>query len=305
MDHFMTDEKLVSIHFDSIVDYMETKPCRENADLHKKLTGRIVSESSPKWMKGWYGPSASSYQEVTNLGLVGDKELFNSLQEKVDRLREHLGMHKRDYSSAIKQARRVRERAAQGDELDIHSVYQGRLDVAWGRTKRIEMDHETKLVTLLIDNEDNAEVNAADTLWRSAVAVLLTEELEAAGKSVRIITYGGSTRCFVGTRKECTVTITIKEYNTSLSLDRLAAMTHIGFGRGPGFVAMAMQPYKVQPHLGGSVSYSDRLIPLQLRPEIEKGHTKVVYLGKANHLHTAASILSQRTNELTSKERVA
>jgi hypothetical protein len=303
MDNFMTDEKLVSVHFDSIVDYIEAKPSPENAELYKSLSNRSVSDA--RVFRGWFGPNASTYQEVTNLGLVGDKDLFQSLQDKVDKLRESLGMHRRDYSAAIKQVRRVRERAAQGDELDIHSVYQGRLDVAWGRTKRIEMDHETKLVTLLIDNEDNANVNAEDTLWRSAVAVLLTEELEAAGKSVRIITYGASSGAFLGTRKNCTVTITIKDYNSSLSLDRLAAMTHIGFGRGPGFVAMTMQPYKVHRHLGGSVSYSDRLIPLQIRPEIDKGHTKVVYLGKANHLHTAASILSQTTGELTSKRGVA
>jgi hypothetical protein len=303
MDHFMTDDNLVSVHFDSIVDYMNTSPCPENAELYAKLTSRTTTSAA--YLRGWYGPNATTYQEVTNLGLIGDKELFNSLQDKIDKLREALGMHKRDYSASIKEKRRIRERASQGDELDIHSVYQGRLDVAWGRTRRIEMDQETKLVTLLIDNEDNANVNAEDTLWRAAVSVLLTEELEAAGKSVRIITYGASSGSFLGSRKNCTVTITIKDYNTSLSLDRLAAMTHIGFGRGPGFAAMAMQPYKVHRHLGGSVRYSDRLIPLQLKPEIEKGHTKVIYLGKANRLFQATDILSEATNRLTREQGAA
>lgn len=296
MDHFMTDDKLVSLHFDSIVDYMNTKPCPENENLFSALMAR------QGYGCDWHGPNAKNIKEVTDLGLRGDMDLFQSLQDKIDKLREHLGMHKRDYLASIKQTRRVRESAAQGDELDIHRVYQGRLDVAWGRTTRIEMDRETKLVTLLIDNEDNANVKASDTLWRAAVAVLLTEELEAAGKSVRIITYGGSVGAFSGTRKMCTVTITIKDYNTSLSMQRLAAMAHIGFGRGPGFAAMAMQPYKVNSHLGGSVAYSDRLIPLQLQPEIQKGFTKVIYLGKANNLWKAESILSEATNRLAKEK---
>lgn len=297
MDYYMTDSNLVSLHFESILQFMEAKPHENNLSLYKKLCGYNSHH--------WYGPNADTHDEVTRLGLIGDKELYNNLDDKIMQLRESLGMHKRDYKSNIPQVRRVRERAAQGDELDIHRIYQGRLDVAWGRTKREEFDQETKLVTLLIDNEDNANVKASDTLWRAAVAVLLTQELEAAGKSVRIITYGGSAGAFSGTRKLCTVTITIKEYNTSLSLDRLAAMTHVGFGRGPGFLAMTMQPYKVQSHLGGSVSYSNRLIPLQLRPEIEKGYTKVIYLGKANALWKAKAILSDATNDLTSKRGAA
>lgn len=299
MDHFMTDDKLVSIHFDSIVDYMSTKPHPENEVLFNTLM------SKNGYGPDWHGPNASNIKEVTDLGLRGDMNLLQSLEEKIYKLREHLGMHTRDYSASIKQARRVRERAAQGDELDIHRVYQGRLDVAWGRTTRIEMDQETKLVTLLIDNEDNASVLASDTLWRAAVAVLLTEELEAAGKSVRIITYGGSAGCFSGTRKNCTVTITIKDYNSSLSMQRLAAMSHIGFGRGPGFAAMTMQPYKLRNSLGGSVSYSDRLIPLQLKPEIQKGFTKVIYLGKANNVWNAEKILTAATNRLTKEKGAA
>lgn len=288
MDFYMEDESLISVHFDDILDYMSAEPHKINSKLHTSLQANAHGN--------WFGPSARTANEVTNLGLVGDKDLFSSLDDKVSELRKALGTYNNDYSATIKESRRVRSRSSQGDELDIHSIYQGRLDTAWSTTTREVFDKETKLVTLLIDNEDSANCSAQDSLWRAAAAVVVADELERAGKSVRIITYGG-TRFSIEAKPKTnfTVTITIKQFNSSLSLDRLAAMTHIGFGRGPGFLAMCMQPNLVRSGLGMSVPYSDKLIPLQMRGDIERGIAKVMYLGKANNKDQAIGIVDRVT----------
>ena len=291
MDCVMENDKLVSVHFDSIIDYMNTPPTKTNKDLYNSLKRRSSGR--------WFGPTSNGdYDETIRLGLVGDQKLMSSLENKISELQENLRVT--DSKIKINEVFRKRTRGAQGDELDIHAVYQGRLDIAWSRTERIVQDSETKLVTLLIDNEDNSGVSAEDSIWRSACAVLLCRQLEAAGKSVRIITYGASEFAFKNDPRAQTVSITIKEYNTSLALSRLAAMSHIGFGRAAGFTAQCLTNIKTSPHLGRSVRFDKNLIPIHFHNQINSGFTKVLYVGKANNIYKARETLAQLTQELVS-----
>lgn len=278
MTNCLEKDKLISIHYDSVIDYVEAKPHPTNADLYERFKRTAENQ--------WYGPTAKGYDDAMKKAMLGDHELYKDLTGKIDQLRKSIRQSNINLDIMVKKPKRVRERGPQGDELDIHRVYQGRMDTAWSRTRRVDFDESTKLVTVLIDNEDNAMADSRRSIWRAAAAVVVVDELIKAGKSVRLVTYGASINS-TQDNNNMTVTCTIKNYNESLSSERLVAMSHIGFGRALGFCGMAMQPHRLLIGLGQTAPYSEKFIPLQFKAEMEKGHTKVVYIGKADSLYTS------------------
>jgi len=192
-----------------------------------------------------------------------------------------LGMDEVDYVQKIKAVKRKLKHDRFGDELDIHKVYAGKLDTAWTRRERVVYDKEHPLVTLYVNISGSAGVEADESLWRAVVTLKIYEELIQAGKSVRVIVGGSSSGTF-RTSHKCACAMVVKEYNQSLSMERLAAMTHIGFYRIFGFAAKAAQDELM---LKSSMGYSDRIneknIPINLQEEIAEGHTKMVFIERS------------------------
>lgn len=296
MDYRIIDpkKKLISIHFDSILNFMDAEPHPKNQKMYDSCM-----KKSPWFASGssWYGPTCSNPKEVIQKSVIGDHELYKKLVPKISKLKEKVGFYNKDYKQKVERTRRVRTKGPQGDEIDIHKVYQGQLDTAWTSTKRISFAKEVKLVTIFIQNEDNANVSAVDSLWRAAVAVFLTEELIAAGKSVRIIV-GGASRYATDSNHSMTVSFVVKNFNASLSLERLSAMAHCGFARCVGFGAQSLQPYKLRQSLGSSVDISEEIFPLQLKPEVEAGYSKIIVLGRANNLYSAEQSLNSAYEQI-------
>lgn len=289
---YMEDKtnKFISVHFDSILDLMDyNPPWPENKWV---FTDYFKGGKDTKGGK-WLGPTNKTSQDVISGAMLGDHELYKKrLVPMISKLREAMGMHKNDYKQVIKTSRRKPVFQDHGDELDIHKVYQGQIDTAWRSTKRIEVAKETKLVTLFVQIAGTSGYNAIDSLWRAAVAVLLMEELQKAGKSVKIVVGGASHGVTRGKHSMC-VSITVKNYNEKLSFERLAAMSHLGFYRTFGFGAKGCQPYKLSGGLGYSVDITPRMIPLQFAQDVHKGHTKMVLLDRSLSLTDAVQSMKR------------
>lgn len=82
--------------------------------------------------------------------------------------------------------KRRMQKADQGDELDVHSVYRGDLNRAWTRRHRSPM--RSRLTVRLVARIDGSFVVNAETLfWRGAAVLKLSDMLEAAGYRVEIV----------------------------------------------------------------------------------------------------------------------
>jgi hypothetical protein len=130
--------------------------------------------------------------------------------------------------------RRRRERADQGAELDIHSVYRGDLSRAWTRTRR-RSGNGVRNVAIISNLTDSANVSASDLFWRGAASLKLAEALMEAGYNVAI--YGaesGQKACSAGRTRVCQF-VEIKADDQPLDLDRLAALTAM-----PGYFRTAL-----------------------------------------------------------------
>jgi hypothetical protein len=283
----------ISVHFPSVVELLEYEnEFTINHDIwndHFKRGRR---------RDGWYGPTTQTSEEVTRGALLGDKVLFEKhLDKMISELRKATGQFDANYTQKIQKVKRRVKFNGYGDELDIHKVYQGQLDKAWRRTERVEVEQSTKLVTLFIQIAGIAKEDATKSLWRAATAVLLYEQLIAAGKSVKVVV-GGTSNDVTKKGHAMTVSVTVKEYNEKLSLQRLAAMCHLGFYRTFGFGAKACQPYKLEYSLGYSQDMTAATMPLQFQEDIHKGHAKFVMLDRCLNLDGAKTSLANAYKQM-------
>lgn len=282
---------MVSVHFEGVTELLDfTPPENQKKNFYANLKTRRRKAS-------WYGRGNSVASEVIDKALLGDPYLYGLLSAHIAELDKLTGYHTRDYTQVIQQVKRRKIKDAYGDELDIHKVYQGRMDTAWTRTERIEVGSKQHLVTLLIDLGGHAGQNAADSVWRAAIAVKLVRELEQAGKSVRIVAGLASRGAFKWEDKTLTATINLKVYNQQITLERLAAMSHFGFMRTFCFAGFYAQKHALHGHLGAPVSLQ-KSIPIQLQKEIDKGHTKFVYIGQAMNSSSALTHLKKAYEQM-------
>lgn len=279
-----------SVHFESVLD---VKPAvdaltGDNAKGKEYMTTYTGSGNSK-----WFGPTNKTGDDVYKHALLGDEVLYKEhLLPITETLNKELGNHTKSYRQAIKKVKRRKVKKDFGDEVDIHAIYQGNLDKAWRTTERVEVDSKHHLVTLVVDIGGNAVVSAIDSLWRTAVTLRLVDELQSAGKAVQVVVSGCSERAFEDTSDLCLVTCTVKKYNENLSMERLAGMTSLAFYRTFGFASKFVIGPKVRGNLGSSKSDSLDLIPLHVREDIEKGHTKAVIVKRADSLKTALTSLN-------------
>lgn len=288
-----TGRKFISVHFDSILDLLDYQTPWNKSVWDEHVVGGTNNGSFE-----WLGPTNPTSHEVVEHALKGDHELYNEwLKPMISKLREATGRHRRDYQQMITRTRRVPTWNGFGDELDIHRVYQGQLDKAWRRTIREEAAHETKLVTLFIQTGGLGMESAKASLWRAAVAILLMEDLVNAGKSVKLVAGAYSDGVTVKGHGVCT-SINIKNYNESLSVERLAAMSHLGFFRTFCFGARACQPYETSFGLGHSRNMRDQDMPLQFHQDLATGHAKFVLLDRCMSLKQAIESINKAADKM-------
>jgi len=240
------------------------------------------------------GPTIHKFDDAINYALIGDEFLYNYyVKGMVEQLNNALGIYTNDYIQQVPVIKRRKVNKSFGDELNIHAVNQGHLDTAWRTTERIEFNQEKHLITILIDIGGNWNIKPLDTLWVAAMCVKFVNDLEIAGKSVQIIVGGAASYCSESGER-LTISATVKRYNQSFSLERLAAMAHIGFYRTFGFAGKLMSSFKLTESLGYSESFgSNGYMPLPIQDEIELGHTKVIVVDKALSLEQAVRSLNR------------
>ncbi len=291
------NEKMVSIHFDSILEVMEAEES-ENSN-NKRRFRRLMAGRAGKG--DWYGPTNHDSKDVINHALLGDAALYeNHVKDMLSQLEDLEGYRTIDYEQSIKEVKRRKIRSHFGDEIDIHKVYQGDLERAWSSTERVEVDRKHHLVTLLIDLVENSTQAVRPTLWKAAVAVFLQREIEKAGKSVRILVGSTSEGSLAGMHKTVTTSIVVKEYNQTLNFERLAAMTHLGFYRTFGFAAKVSQKHEIVDTYGRAAAMDPSNISIPLQEEIDAGHTKLVLIGGPKSLHAASLAIKNAYKQMES-----
>jgi len=288
------NDKMVSVNFNSILDIIEGD-----------FTGHINEENINEFIKSEKGCSArahgktnKTYKDIIHHALIGDPILLKDLNKKIEILNTVTGINTSDYVQKVQKSKRVRTFADQGDELDIEKVYNGELDTCWTSSYRKEFDASHKFVTLFIENGENWNVNAEKSFWRSSIAVYLTRELQKAGKSVRIVVGNCGLNSMVKNNKLLTTSITVKEYNQQMNLERVAAMTHLGFFRCVSFALMHVAPYKLSNSLGHHAPIDASRWPIQLQEQIDKGHTKLIHIKPVNEAEDALSALKYAYEQL-------
>lgn len=154
--------------------------------------------------------------------------------------------------------KRRREWADQGDELDIHRVYAGKLDTAWSRMGK-RNSRAPRRITIMCDLSCPWFQKADSLAWRGVAALKLSDALEAAGYQVQIL----AANCAVGVnddRKKAVgheavaALVPIKHYDAPLDLCSLASVLV-----APGFKRRYLHPWHFAtegqaqcPSLGGS-----------------------------------------------------
>jgi len=238
-----TKGKLISIHFNSLGELMTAKP----SNPHNQGNFDYVKTRPATFFLG-----DMNAEQVIQKAVVGDESLLKMLHKKASRLAQ--GEYTSTSIETVQKRKRKRIKGAQGDELDIHAVYQGKLDRAWSSRKHVEIDAQASLYTVMIDVGATVAVGVDESMWRAVVAHKVADELITAGKSVRIIVGSGARNVISGSRI-VTTDIVVKNYNEPLSMERLAAMSHAGFHRVFNFMARCMVEQNVNQSMGSSFNY--------------------------------------------------
>lgn len=284
----------IDIYFDSMVDFLDYQSPTNNINY-----ARYNSEKTRRgYSKNWYGYTNEFSHQAINHAIVGDQEIYNDyVKGYIEQLDQATKQYTEDYEHVLPVVRRQRVRKSFGNELDIHSVFQGRLDKAWDVTERVEFESSKHLITLMVDICGNAGENCVDSFWNAAVCAKLVDEIEQAGKSVQLIVASTTLRCST-TGKSLTASVPIKKYNERFSNERLCAMSHLGFFRSFFFQSMLTSSELLCSGLGHYVRISEKFYPQFLKEEIKLGHTKIVNVPKSNGYGSAIRALTDSYAQL-------
>lgn len=157
--------------------------------------------------------------------------------------------------------KRRREWADQGDELDIHRVYAGKLDTAWSRMGK-RQSRAPRRITLMCDLSCPWFQKADALAWRGVAALKLSDALEEAGYQVQIL----AVNCAVGVNdadgrqgnEGVAAVVPVKHYDAPLDLCSLASVLV-----APGFKRRYLHPWHFategQPQCGSLGGASELL----------------------------------------------
>jgi hypothetical protein len=287
------NKNMNSIHFDSILDIMEF----DESQMHKHNVSGF-RESRNQHLGHRSVPTAPYAKDCIEFALIGDNKLYQEYAlPKIEELNRHINSKPDDYIQHIQQKKRKRVKTNFGNELDIHAVFQGRLDQAWDSTKIIEKDQEHRFITILADIGENWGADAKHSIWTMAVILKINDEIELAGKNVQIIV-GDCARETIREKPLTTISCTIKKYNERLSVERLAAMTHLGFFRSFCFMGLYSSKYMCQEGLGWHESFDKEKMPIGIKEEIAEGHTRAIIIRRSLNLDDAVNSLKSAYSQL-------
>lgn len=119
--------------------------------------------------------------------------------------------------------KRRRTSADFGDSLDMPRVWSGDLDRAW-QTCRRQSAIAPAPITIACQCGNPANVDSDELFWRAACALVLADELQAAGYTVQIVGYWLADYCLnKGSSTQVDARVTIKAHNAPLDVATVAA----------------------------------------------------------------------------------
>lgn len=122
--------------------------------------------------------------------------------------------------------RRRLTRGDQGDHLDISAVMRGRHDIAWTTAKR-QPTRAPSFITIVINQIIRSQEEQDIVTWRGAVAVALSELLEARGFRCKlVVARGGRTNPADGMGEKFSCRVTVKDHGMPLDETTVAACLH-------------------------------------------------------------------------------
>lgn len=289
------------MHFENASDVYANIENIENLtnDSNKKYLQRLAADKyDGPYAIEWFGLGSRTMSDCIKNAVEGNQLLYNRLQQMMSQINSKIDIYDNVNSVTITKRKKVRREF--GNELDIHRVYQGKLDTAWTNTERIEVDQEHHLITILIDIGGNCNIDAMQALWTAAACMKYIEVLEKAGKQIQVIVGGVATNA--AGKYDMSISMVVKKYDEQLNVERLSAMCHIGYYRSAGFVAKLSSSQTCNKGLGFSTNFSLDLhtfkLPIPLHDEYKQGKTKIVLFKKALDFSSAINAIEDARKKL-------
>lgn len=291
------DEIMNSLDFESPLEMIESDISKLNKYNAKLYNGFIKKKLGYKSV-----PTAPNAIDVINKASSGDSLLYeNYIMQKIEILNREINSNEFvEFQNTIQVKRRKRIKSSFGNELDIHKVYQGKIDTAWDSTIIVKDESIVNFITLCICVGQNWDIPGIDSIWTCAVALKIVDELELAGKNIKIIVFDVG-KGVIREKQYTTVSSVVKDYKDRLAPTRLGAMTHLGFLRSFIFCGFAMSKYLCYEHLGHAVHMDGgkrHLLPINIRDDEKQGMSKPIVIGQSLNLHQAVISLRDAYNQL-------
>lgn len=294
MDKTITGE--YHIWFDSLEEMKAELPRLIKSPRQNFMTNEINNDTfiNFKTNKEWIGCESAkmAYELMDN----GWEDLLNELRPKVELLRKQIDL---DTVTPVMMhvRRRKRHRQDYGDTLDIHRVWSGELDKAWERPVRTErMSMTERYATLFVDTGILGAIYFKQSVWRAAVALLVTEVMTRMGINTEVWVGSSCYGCYTSYRApyNAWTGVRVKEYTQPLNDDRLVALSSAAFHRLYNFRMRLSAPYECSESMGNS---SDTGLVWPLREREEAGE-RVFRVGTCLSESAAIREVKRIVNEL-------
>jgi hypothetical protein len=205
--------------YETIADFLEAMAAPSNNPINEPLRMAWGYDDN---RPSWYGADCPTGRDVQ----TKMREGWSQGRDRLNELRDSIA----EIDNPPQDRRRKLTRTNAGDALDIHSVYSGRLDIAW-RVARRRNNAGPQRVDLCANMICSGGEHADVLFWRGAAAALLTDILESAGYSVRlVVAFGGK----VADRENVSCRITVKDHGMPFDISSTSATIMPGFFRALG-----------------------------------------------------------------------
>jgi hypothetical protein len=192
-----------------------------------------------------------------------------------------------------------------GNEVDIHKIYRGQADRAW-RSHCFEdsVGCGHKHVTVLVNLAASGATHSDAVLWRGALAAVLCERLQAAGKTVRIVSMGAIQGAYLS-REDGDYSVSgvlMKPYEVPLVLEKLAGSFTVAFLRYHIFKAMLSAPdWECSHYMGYPVndSQAEQILPHPVFEEQERNAATLVMVSTTTGSESARAEMERIKRQLS------
>ena len=241
--------------FDSIETIGKVKPSKQGEPKAREcaLYARYGSRDDASWAGG-----LAHLEDWTAKAAKGWKE-------GVTRLRKSLKSLKPVRAKSIRRRRRWKD---QGEELDIHRVYSGNLDLAWRGFEKREATG-SPILNVWIEASAGANRSADSLFWRGAAATAMVESLEESGYRCNVYVYSFTRNLYDSdfAKKDSFFAFCAKESNMPFDIERFALLTsHPSTLRTAFFSIYCSLPYKPRWSFGQPIH--DKPVPFAQEGDI-------------------------------------